>query len=188
MHKSSELNETELKRLRSLIGQLNWIANQSLPDLSFDVLQLGNRSKNAKVEDITLANKVIRKLKLHECKLLFPDLGNLTKLKLVLYNDAAFANLLDRVSSTGGRISFLVGNSICCPISWSSTKVKRVVRSSLETEASWLVDGLDTPCCIGGLFTEIIYNECDVTKITTQSFVDSLCIVYIPPHLYQIRD
>ena len=74
MHKYSELNETELKQLRSLIGQLNWIVNQSHPDLRFDALQLGNRIKNAKVEDITLANKVVRKLKLHECKLLFPDL------------------------------------------------------------------------------------------------------------------
>ena len=179
MHIYSELNEIELKQLqlRSLIGQLNWIANQSCPDLSFDVFQLGNRIKNAKVEDITLANKVVRKLKLHGCKLLFLDLGDLTKLKLVLYNDAAYANLPDGVSSTDGRILFLVGNGRCRPISWSSTKVKRVVKSSLAVEALSLEDGLDTAYCIGSLFTEIIYNECDVTKIATQAFVDNKSLV-----------
>ena len=177
MHKYCELKEIELKQLRSLIGQLNWIANQSRPDLSFDVLQLGNRIKNAKVKDITLANKVLRKLKLHECKLLFPDLGDLPKLKLVLYNDAACANPCDGVSSTGRRISFLAGNGRCCPISWSSIKVKRVVKSSLAAESSSLVDGLDTAYCIGRLFTEITYNECDVTKIATQAFVDNKSLV-----------
>ena len=85
MHKYSELNETELKQFRSLTGQLNWIGNQSHPDLSFDALQLGNKIKNAKVEDITLTNKVVRKLKLHECKLLFPDLCDLSELKLVYF-------------------------------------------------------------------------------------------------------
>ena len=130
--------------------------NQSRPDLSFDVLQLANRIKNAEVEDITLADKVVRKLKLHECKLLFPDLGDLTKLKLVLCNYAAYANFPDGVSSTGGRISFFVGNGRCCPISWSSTKVNRVVKSSLAAEALLLVDGLDTAYCIGSLFTEAI--------------------------------
>ena len=161
-----------------MTGQLNWIANQSHPDLSFDVLQLSNRIKNAKVKDITLVNKVIRKLKLHECKFLFSDLGDLTKLKLVLYNDAAYANLPDGVSSTGGRILFLLGNGRCCPISWSSTKVKRVVKSSLATEALSLVDGLDTAYCIGSLFTEIIYDECDVIKVATQAFVDNKSLVH----------
>ena len=95
---------------------------------------------------------MVRKLKLHECKLLFPDLGDLTKLKLVLYNDAAYANLADGVSSTGGRISFLLGNGRCCPISCSSTKVKRVVKSSLAADALSLADGFDTAYCIGSLF------------------------------------
>ena len=55
--------------------------------------------------------------------------------------------------------------------------VKRVVKSSLETDALSLVDGLDTAYCIGSLFTEIIYNECDVTKIATQDFVDNKSLV-----------
>ena len=68
--------------------------------------------------------------------------------------------------------------------------MKRVVKSSLAAEALSLVDGLDTPFCIGSLFEEIIYNECDATKIATQAFVNNKTLdsVYIPPHLYQRRD
>ena len=39
MHKRDEVSCLEKKQLRSLIGKLNWIANQTRPDLSFDVLQ-----------------------------------------------------------------------------------------------------------------------------------------------------
>ena len=136
MRKYDDLTKEEEKELKTVIGQLNWIATQCRPDLSFQVLELSTINKFAKVEQLIQANKLIRKLKSEPCKIFFPRLGNLKKLKIFLYNDASYANLPDGTSSTGGRIVWLVGdNGNCCPISWSSTKIKRVVRSTLAAEA-----------------------------------------------------
>ena len=105
------------------------------------------KSKNAKVEDLVTANNVVKKFKVEVW--LFQKLGESKKLKLVLYTDAAFANLSDSVASTSEQILFLVGdNNRCCVISWSSTKIKSIVKSTLAAETLALVDGLDTAFCI----------------------------------------
>ena len=86
----------------------------------------------------------MRKAKNNTYKLNFPCLGTLDDLKLILYTDASYANLSDRVSSAGGHIIFLMGiNGKCCPILWSFEKIKRVVKSTLAAEALSLVEGLD---------------------------------------------
>ena len=52
--------------------------------------------------------------------------------RLVVYTDAALANLHDGVSSMGARLLFLVDDKQkCCLLSWHAGKVKRVVRSTI---------------------------------------------------------
>ena len=47
--------------------------------------------------------------------------------------------------SQGGHIVFLCDSSDrCCPLTWSSTKLKRVVRSTLAAETLSLVDSSET--------------------------------------------
>ena len=159
-YKQALASPKEKDALRSLIGQLNWISNHSRPDLSYDVLQLSNRLKDATVSDIIVANKVISKLQSRDCSLIFPRLENLKDANLVLFNDASYANLPDGFSSCGGRIMFLVGkDNKCCPVTWSSTKIKRVVKSSLSAEAMSLVDGIDAAYCVGSLISEVLFDE-----------------------------
>ena len=57
------MNEHELHDLRSVIGQLGWIAGQTRPDLAFDLCDLSSRIKNATVQDLLRANKVVIKAK-----------------------------------------------------------------------------------------------------------------------------
>ena len=174
MHKNDELKTKEKKQLRSLIDKLDLIANQSRPDLSFDLLKVNMKFKTAKVEDIIYINKVVKKLKSNKSTLLFPNLGNLENLRLVIFNDAGYANLPDRFSSTGGRIVCLTGKTDkTCPISWSSTKIKGVVKSSLAAEGLSLVEGLESAYSIGNLLTEMIYDTVQSNKIPIIALVDS---------------
>ena len=56
----------ELKdALRSKVSQLLWVANQTRPDISFDVSSIAVSLKNATYKDIATINKVIRKVKNH---------------------------------------------------------------------------------------------------------------------------
>ena len=179
MRKHDALTKDEEKQLRAVIGQLNWIATQSRPDLSFQVLELSTVNKFAKVEHLIQANKLIKKLKSEPCKIFFPRLGNLKNLEILLYNDASYANLPDGTSSTGGRIVWLRGeNGNCCPISWSSTKIKRVVRSTLAAEALSLAEGCESAFLVGSLLTELIHGKQDHRNlIPISAFVDNKSLV-----------
>ncbi|CAG2226054.1 unnamed protein product [Mytilus edulis] len=126
-----------------IVGQLHWIATQSRPDLCFDVLDLSTSVQLSEAKTQSKLNKVIRKAKNNSYRIKYPNLESLKNIELILYTDASYANLSDRVSSAGGYVIFLRGqNGKNCPISWSSKKIRRVVKSTLAAEALSLVDGL----------------------------------------------
>ena len=152
------------------------MANHTRPDLSFDVLKFSNCLKEAKVSDLLAINKTVKKLKDHPCHILFPKLDPQT-LNLKLFTDAAFANLPDGFSSTGGRILLLCdGHGAFCPVAWSSTKIQRVVTSSLSAEAHSLIDGLDASYCVNALISETIFKE-KGKQLAVVALVDSLSLV-----------
>ena len=45
-----------------LVGKLNWIANQSHPNIAFGVYMVSLTTKKPKIEDILAANKLLRKV------------------------------------------------------------------------------------------------------------------------------
>ena len=179
LRKHDKVTSEEEKLLRTAIGQLNWVATQTRPDISYDVLELSMITNRATVDHLLQANKVIRKLKSESLQIKFPRLGNLSNLQLLLFNDASYANLPDGTSSTGGRVVFLYGEGDkCCPISWSSTKIKRVVRSTLAAETLSFADGSEEVFVVGCLLTELIYGKSDQqNRIPIKSFVDNKSLV-----------
>ena len=89
--------------------------------------------------------------------LAFPSVGSLEDSELLLFTDASYANLSDKVSSAGGYLIFLKGkNGSLCPISWASKKIKRVVKSTLAAEALALVEGLDACYFVRSILHEMI--------------------------------
>ena len=139
------------------VGQLHWIATQTRPDICYDVLDLATASHLCVSKLQSKVNKVIRKSKSIQYKLAFPSLGSLEDSELLLFTDASYANLSDKVSSAGGYIIFLKGsNGRLCPISWASKKIKRVVKSTLAAEALALVEGLDACYFVKSILQEMI--------------------------------
>ncbi|XP_057310580.1 uncharacterized protein LOC130648545 [Hydractinia symbiolongicarpus] len=149
--KRDELNDDELHELRSAIEQLNLIATQTRPDLAFDVLELSVSIKNARVEHLLVANKVIKKMKAtNNVCLIFPNMPKYELWKLVVFSDVSYANLPDGVSSAGGSIVIVFAeDGKCFPISWCSKKIKRVVKSTIAAETLSLVNDIDNAYYIG---------------------------------------
>lgn len=139
------------------VGQLHWIATQTRPDICFDVLDLATASHLCDSKLQSKVNKVIRKSKSIQYKLAFPSVGSLEDSELLLFTDASYANLSDKVSSAGGYLILLKGkNGRLCPISWASKKIKRVVKSTLAAEALALVEGLDACYFVRSILQEMI--------------------------------
>ena len=153
-------NQHECDELRSLIGQLGWMSNNTRPDISYDVLELSCTMKHPKVDNILKANKCVKKLRNEKCSLFFPCLGDIRNAKLMTYSDASHANLPDNVSSAGGFVVFLVGeNGRSCPLSWESRKIKRIVKSTLAAETLAASESADMSFYLGQILSEILYKE-----------------------------
>ena len=57
--------------------------------------------------------------------------------------DGAHGNLSDGVSSAEGKLVLAVGGGKCCPLTWASNKIDRVVRSPLAAETVAYTDTVD---------------------------------------------
>ena len=139
----SKLSEGEVKLLRSVLGQLNWLANMTRPDISFTVSNVSSHIKQATISDIKETTKVIKHIKDTPSEMIFPTL-DIQSVEVVVYTDSSFNNL-DDGGSQGGQIVFLKDQfNRSCPISWRSTRVRRIARSTLAAEALSFADGMDT--------------------------------------------
>ena len=83
--------------------------------------------KNATISDVKYFNKIICHLKQSNNTLKFQHLGDISKLKFIIYADAAHGNLVNGVSQEG-YLFFIVGeNNKCILLNWQSKRICRVV-------------------------------------------------------------
>ena len=128
------------------MGKLSWAAKGAHPDLSFEVVEMSSRFKQATVNDLIRANKCILKRKEKPGFILFLNLGDIKFLRIIVESDAdaGHANMEDGCSSAGGQLIMLVGEGDkCCVSAWQSNKTERVVKSTLAVVMLSLSDALD---------------------------------------------
>ena len=87
--KSSPLTKAEMQSFRATAGQLNWVATQTRPDVSYDALELNMNMNNATVEQMLRANKSVRHAKSATGDTLFPNLGPVCNWKIKVFCDAS---------------------------------------------------------------------------------------------------
>ena len=91
----SKLDQNELYSLRTVIGQSGWITVQTWLDLAFEICMLSSNGKNATVNEIIQANKILEKAKRENVFLRFNLRGNIKNFIIMGFNDASFGNLWD---------------------------------------------------------------------------------------------
>ena len=166
--KERDLNPEEQSAYHAICGQLNWICcTQSRPDISYDVCQLSAKLNDAKVNDVLLANKVVKKVKRENICLKFKRLTG--PMRLIAYSDASYANLKDG-SPQGGIIIFLADeNGNVSPLYWSSPKLRRVCRSTLAAETSAALDATDLCIWLTHIINEIDHQSLLTTLVRTDN-------------------
>lgn len=117
-------------------------------------------------------NKIINNVKYRNYDIKFPQLS-MEDLKLQLLTDASFNNLPNG-RSQAGKILFLINNKKnTCPLYWNSSKIKRVVCSTIATETLPLSDACDLPIYINKLLSEISEHEKTTQTCGIQNFYDA---------------
>lgn len=147
------LNEKEKTEYRSGIGQLNWLSQQTRPDVTYQVSVLGKKMKNCGTSDMKKLIKVMKRASEEDRRIKIDKLKGQIIVKV--FADASFNGL-----GTGeSQIGFIViledreGNK--APVIWKSKVANRVVRSPLEAEAMSMCDGLEMGLYIKKLWEEI---------------------------------
>lgn len=174
--KEDNLNNTELSTLRSLAGSINWLVQGSRPDLSFELIETSTKFKNGKVLDLLNIMKTVKKAKTELSQVCFPDLGQPKYWEIILFSDAAHANLNDGVSSTLGYVVFLANQRKVCPLSWRTNKIKRVVRSTLAAETLSLQEGLEDAFYVKSVLADILGQK-TIHDVPVIAYVDNKSLV-----------
>ena len=172
--KNESLSSDEMRGYRKIVGCLNWVATVSRPDLSFDVVSLSTHFRNATIEHLIYANKVVRKLHAHNVVVLFPKLKLDSTVRILLYTDSAYKNLNDGMGSCAGFIVFLVDErNNCCPLQWKSNKIRRIVNSTLAAESLALESGIKE-----AIYQQAILRELfDQYPFNIECYVDNKGVV-----------
>ena len=128
--------------------------------------------KDATIQDIFKANKVLKKLKSDKVTLFYPDIGKITGVKIIGLSDTSFSNLKDG-GSHGGYIIFLAGSNKFAPISWCSRKLKRIVRSTLAAETLAMQDMAENCFLIRNTLCELYEMNMNADVLLVSCITDS---------------
>lgn len=167
------LDEDEMTAYRSLLGKLQWIAGISRPDIKFDVFCSSRVGKDATVRNLIDLNKIVTKLRTEKF-IMFPKLDLKENLSILVYSDASFKNLDNKVNSGRGYVIFLITGEVVCCLTWNSSKVNRVCISILEAETMALSDGVKHAEWLRAIVVEALYgNGTEVNVVNIICFTDS---------------
>ena len=165
--------------------KLNWLVGISRPDISFDVCQTGTRIKDTIVADVLVVNNTVWKIKNEPSNVLFPCL-DLSSVHLKTYTDASLDNLPNGGSQQGTVTLLCDSFNHCCPLSWSSIKIKHVVRSTLAAETLALVEGNETAIiCLNSPLHAFIERR---WKYQASLIIRNCMMQYNCPNLLWTRD
>lgn len=148
------ITDTERTSYRSVVGQLMWLTTQTRPDLGFVTSAAAQRTTRATVSDIKSLNRAVAIAHEHAGEGIVFRRGvvNMETAAIVAFGDSAFANV-EGCKSQFGTVLCLTNHpelvsqgrfDLCCPVSWVSGTVKRVVRSTLAAEAYAISEALES--------------------------------------------
>ena len=170
-----KLTKEEQTEYLSLLGKISWLAQMTRPDLKYDVYHYSRHNKNTTVQNQLDLNGIVSKVYNQHQSMRFPKLNIKKPWKLVVYADASFGNLDNKVNSARGYIVLLCDGEHACILTWNSNKVSRVVTSVLESETIALKDGIRHAELLRTILCTVKYNthECDKAILPIIAFTDS---------------
>ena len=160
--KQCPVTDEEKKMMRAKIGQHLWLGRQTRPDLLFDTSDLSTRVNRANVQDLIDTNKVIKKALNEKVTLKFKKIESP---RMKVYSDSSLGNLQSSNTQGGYFICLQSGDKSITPLSWSSKKLRRVVRSSLAGETLAMADAMDNGIFSASLYTELMTGSVHPEKL-----------------------
>ena len=173
------LNKEEYKSFRAAAGKLTWLSEMTRPDLQYDCLELSCRSRNAKVEDISKMNKLIKRAKEQDNCIRYTRIGKLDTLKVLAVTDAAYLKLEDKTKSVMGRFIFLTDNDekVGAPIVWKSKSIPTVCKSAKDAETRAADKCSEEAIYVARSIKELLSGQRGENQIKVDIVTDSMPLI-----------
>ena len=153
--------------MRAIIGSLQYAVTHTRPDLAARLGEIQTQIARPTVNTLLMANKLLREAQeTSDTKIFFRSIptGQVTH---VVFGDASFASP-KQLSSFQGTIVFATTPELqqnlkapISPLTWSSKKIARVVRSTLSAEAFSMSRGVDKLSWMRLLWGTLIVDNFD---------------------------
>eukprot|EP00435_Cladocopium_sp_Y103_P040825 s2199_g11.t1 len=145
----SPVTDSELNKLRGVIGSLQYAVTHTRPDMAAKLGEVQVQVSNATVQTLLMANRVLREAQEQsQVKICFRSIP-VDKVTHVSFGDASFASAKQLASFQGTLICATDMNmsqnrkAPISPLTWTSKKIARVVRSTLSAEAYAMSNSVD---------------------------------------------
>ena len=171
-----QLNHQEIKILRSAIGTLRWLADQTRPDIAHSVLVLNTMQLQPTWREVKLFNATVDKVLKQPVEIIYRKLEP-SKWFITVFCDASHNSLNNGQNSVGAYLIFLSNGFVrgerrkCCILSWRSRKIRRVCKSSTMAETIAMSDALEEADLIRDQILEMTGLQPELIKI--EVFVDA---------------
>ena len=180
-----KVTDKEVSEARSVLGALAWLSTQTRPDLAIVVSELVGwlaEAQEPKVSLLRKINAVVKMVKAKPFAIVFhAHKIPMENLSVSVFQDSSWASM-PGLRSQEGIVCVLTDNRIaekCVDLagspnvqirgtatskerppvsllSWKSSRVKRVVRSTFAAETMALADGMDKGLAVFGLLSELL--------------------------------
>ena len=167
VHEDTELDRVQQKNFRSQVMKLSWPVRHVIPQLAYGVSVLSSKLNQATFKDWNQVYKLQLEAKglfdKGEAKIVFRKV-DLDKLVVVTSLDASFAKE-EGMKSQCGFISVITESgilqepTICNTVEYTSTRISRVVKSTMAAESAALSLALDKQLYLRLLTEPIIHGE-----------------------------
>lgn len=158
-----ELSKFQYKQYRGLVGKLGWLCEQTRPDLSFEVLSLAFKNKDAKISDLKEANKAVERIKNYTNVVEYKKVGSYGDLKIVAISDASFKKIDSGAKSVAGRIVFLSNKdeTRVSPLMWKGKTIATTCKSAKCAETRALDKLIDDAIYCARMIAELYEGKTD---------------------------
>ena len=145
---TDRLTEEQTSILRSAIGTLRWIADQTRPDVSAPCLILNTQQLAPTWREVKLFNATVDKVKRQPVEILYKKLEP-SIWYVTVFCDASHNSICNGQGSVAAYLVFLSNGyekgerRLCNILAWKSSKIKRVCKSTTEAETLSLSEAVE---------------------------------------------
>ena len=169
--KDTSLTKTEMKLFRKYVGKMNWLAENTRPDLAIWSLNLSKQNAKATIGDLKKINHVVKKVRCRQSKVKFPVVGRKEDLVIHAIGDASYKS---DSPSIGGNLLMLGNKSTnrVSPLYWKSKQIKNVCHSAKEAETRNIMKNVDVSVYLSEQLSVLLFGDSGY-RIPVRVYTDS---------------